>query len=100
MTPEEAVQALEDMDAVQAVAVHWGTFKLTIEPLAEPPKRLQAELERRGLAADRFSGSYPWAETAALALNNFQKRLIQFACVARFARAAIRKPDHSSSRSI
>ena len=54
MTPEEAVQALEDMDAGQAVAVHWGTFKLTIEPLAEPPKRLQAELERRGLAADRF----------------------------------------------
>ena len=42
------------MDAGQAVAVHWGTFKLTIEPLAEPPKRLQAELKRRGLVADRF----------------------------------------------
>ena len=54
MTPEEAVQALEDMDAAQAVAVHWGTFKLTIEPLAEPPKRLRAELARRNLPANRF----------------------------------------------
>ena len=54
MTPEEAVQAFEDLDAKQAVAVHWGTFKLTSEPLAEPPKRLRAELARRGFAADRF----------------------------------------------
>ena len=54
MTPEEAVQALEDLEAAQAVAVHWGTFKLTIEPLAEPPKRLRAELARRGLPANRF----------------------------------------------
>ena len=54
MTPEEAVQAFEDMDAGQAVAVHWGTFKLTIEPLAEPPKRLRAELARKGLATNRF----------------------------------------------
>ena len=54
MTPEEAVQAFEDMEALQAVAIHWGTFKLTIEPLAEPPKRLRAELARRGLGANRF----------------------------------------------
>jgi len=32
--------------------MHWGTFRLTDEPLGEPPLRLAAELERRGLAGD------------------------------------------------
>ena len=66
MTPEEAVQALVDKDAAQAVAVHWGTFKLTIEPLPEPPKRLKAELARRGLPANGF-----------LALTHGQKLPVQ-----------------------
>jgi L-ascorbate metabolism protein UlaG (beta-lactamase superfamily) len=35
------------------VAMHWGTFKLTDEPLDEPPRRLGAERERLGIAADR-----------------------------------------------
>ena len=53
MMPEEAVQAFEDLDAKQAVAVHWGTFKLTSEPL--PNHRNAQELNtRRGFAADRF----------------------------------------------
>ena len=54
MNPEEAVQAFIDMQAGQAVAIHWGTFKLTLEPLAEPPKRLRAELNRKGLDESRF----------------------------------------------
>lgn len=54
MNPEEAVQAFEDLQAGQAIAVHWGTFKLTLEPLAEPPQRLRSELNRRGLAEGRF----------------------------------------------
>ena len=75
MTPEEAVQAFEDLDAKQAVAVHWGTFKLTSEPLAEPPKRLRAELARRGFAADRFRALSHGTKTAALALQKFPKGL-------------------------
>ena len=54
MNPEEAVQAFEDLQASQAIAVHWGTFKLTLEPLAEPPQRLRDELARKQLEADRF----------------------------------------------
>lgn len=33
--------------------MHWGTFKLTDEPLGEPPVRLEAERVRRGLPAER-----------------------------------------------
>ena len=33
------------------VAMHWGTFKLTDEPLDEPPRRLEAERRRLGLAS-------------------------------------------------
>jgi L-ascorbate metabolism protein UlaG (beta-lactamase superfamily) len=49
MNPEQAVQAFVDLGARRFVAMHWGTFKLTDEPLDEPPRRLRAEWARRGL---------------------------------------------------
>lgn len=49
MNPEEATQAFCDLGARTFVAMHWGTFKLTDEPLNEPPERLQQEWQRRGL---------------------------------------------------
>jgi len=49
MNPEQAVQAFVDLRAARFVAMHWGTFKLTDEPLDEPPGRLRAEWQRRGL---------------------------------------------------
>jgi len=52
MNPEEAVQAFVDLGARTFVAMHWGTFKLTDEPLDEPPLRLDAEWKRRGLDAN------------------------------------------------
>ena len=49
MNPEEAARAYSDLGARQFVAMHWGTFKLTDEPLDEPPARLAAEWQRRAL---------------------------------------------------
>jgi len=49
MNPEDATQAFVDLKARSLVAMHWGTFKLTDEPLDEPPVRLRAEWNRRGL---------------------------------------------------
>jgi L-ascorbate metabolism protein UlaG (beta-lactamase superfamily) len=49
MNPEEATQAFVDLRARDFFAMHHGTFKLTDEPLAEPPQRLAAEWQRRAL---------------------------------------------------
>ena len=35
------------------LGMHYGTFDLTDEPLDEPPRRFQAEAQRRGLGSDR-----------------------------------------------
>jgi N-acyl-phosphatidylethanolamine-hydrolysing phospholipase D len=52
-TPEEAVQAFVDLDARTILGMHWGTFDLADEPLGEPPGRMLAEVERRGIDASR-----------------------------------------------
>jgi L-ascorbate metabolism protein UlaG (beta-lactamase superfamily) len=54
VNPEEAVQAMLDVNAAEAVAIHWGTFALTDESLDEPPLALEAALAARSLPADRF----------------------------------------------
>jgi N-acyl-phosphatidylethanolamine-hydrolysing phospholipase D len=49
VSPEEAVQAFEDLGARLLVPMHWGTFDLNREPPREPPDRLLREAQRRGL---------------------------------------------------
>ncbi|MCR9259067.1 MAG: MBL fold metallo-hydrolase [Pseudomonadaceae bacterium] len=41
MNPEEALKAAIDLDADRVVAIHFGTFDLSDEPLAEPPRRFR-----------------------------------------------------------
>jgi N-acyl-phosphatidylethanolamine-hydrolysing phospholipase D len=52
-TPEEALRIASDVRAERAVAMHFGTFDLTDEPLDEPPRRYRAEAEHLGLGPDR-----------------------------------------------
>jgi L-ascorbate metabolism protein UlaG (beta-lactamase superfamily) len=52
MNPEQAVQCFADLGARHFFAMHWGTFKLTDEPLDEPPRRLDAEWTRRAYPAE------------------------------------------------
>jgi len=48
MNPEEAVRAAIDLRAERAVAIHFGTFDLSDEPLDEPPRRfLEAAMTNR-----------------------------------------------------
>ncbi|MBM4286735.1 MAG: MBL fold metallo-hydrolase [Deltaproteobacteria bacterium] len=54
LDPGEAVQVHRDVRSQQSIGMHWGTFKLTEEPLAEPPLLLQKELAEAGVPAGRF----------------------------------------------
>jgi L-ascorbate metabolism protein UlaG (beta-lactamase superfamily) len=49
VTPEEAGQAFLDVGARIFVPMHWGTFRLSIEPTQEPPRRLTAWWEQQSL---------------------------------------------------
>ncbi len=50
MNPEEAVQAFLDLKARRMVPMHYGTFRLSYEPVDEPPQRLRSHAEQHGLA--------------------------------------------------
>ena len=61
MNPEEAVAAFRELthprgagDLATFVAMHWGTFKLTDEPLDEPPRRVRAAWHSAGLPPERL----------------------------------------------
>ncbi|HWN66808.1 MAG TPA: MBL fold metallo-hydrolase [Haliangium sp.] len=53
MNPDDAVAAFRDLGARLLCAMHWGTFKLTDEPLDEPPRLLEEARQREGIAADQ-----------------------------------------------
>ncbi|MBK9264928.1 MAG: MBL fold metallo-hydrolase [Polyangiaceae bacterium] len=48
MDPDEAAAAARLLGAKNFVAMHWGTFKLTDEPIAEPPSRARSAWAREG----------------------------------------------------
>ncbi len=61
MNPEEAVQAFRDVHLSRPplpgkpavmVGMHWGTFKLTDEPVEEPPRRARAAWAAAGLPVE------------------------------------------------
>ncbi|MBI1395033.1 MAG: MBL fold metallo-hydrolase [Betaproteobacteria bacterium] len=54
VNPEEAVKIHEDLEAGHSVAMHWGTFVLTDEPMDEPPRKLVQALRREGIPHERF----------------------------------------------
>lgn len=53
-TPEEAGRLFELSGARSFVAAHWGTFKLSDEPMAEPPERLRAWWSETGKDPERL----------------------------------------------
>ena len=54
LNPDEAVQAFLDARCRRACGMHWGTFRLTDEPLGEPPLWLHQALNRAGLNPESF----------------------------------------------
>ena len=54
INPAEAVRAHQDLGARHSVAMHWGTFELTDEPIDEPPRALARALREAGIPPERF----------------------------------------------
>jgi L-ascorbate metabolism protein UlaG (beta-lactamase superfamily) len=48
-SPEDAVQGFLDVGARWMVPMHYGTFRLSYEPVGEPVERLKADAKRRGI---------------------------------------------------
>src|SRR5262249_12921532 len=44
LSPEDAARAFRDLGARRLVPMHWATFRLTDEPLDEPPRLLRAAM--------------------------------------------------------
>ena len=59
MNPSDAVKALADCGASQALAHHHGTFQLTDEAIDAPPFALAAALRGAGISAERFRALRP-----------------------------------------
>lgn len=55
MNPAEAVQAHNDLAARRSIAIHWGVFPLTDEPLDQPPRDLMAARAAAALTDADFS---------------------------------------------
>jgi N-acyl-phosphatidylethanolamine-hydrolysing phospholipase D len=54
LNPEEAVNVFNDLGAKRAIGIHWGTFKLTLEPMTEPPLKIQEALKNAGVPEKKF----------------------------------------------
>jgi L-ascorbate metabolism protein UlaG (beta-lactamase superfamily) len=59
MNPADAVQAMRDSGAEQALGHHWGTFRLTNEGIEEPVQDLAAALAAAEVPAERFRALRP-----------------------------------------
>jgi len=54
INPEEAVQIHQDIRSRHSIAVQWGTFQLTSEPIDDPPLKLKEALHRKGIPEQKF----------------------------------------------
>ena len=54
VNPPEAIRIHQDTNSQQSIASHWGTFKLSDEPVEEPPLYLEEALKEAGLDKKEF----------------------------------------------
>ncbi len=55
VNPSEAVQIHRDLQVKHSIAIHWGTFELTDEPLDAPPLALAKALRIASVPAEDFA---------------------------------------------
>jgi L-ascorbate metabolism protein UlaG (beta-lactamase superfamily) len=69
MNPEESLAAFDDLGAAQFVAMHWGTFDLTDEPLRQGAERLERLVVEQQRESTAFHLPRPGGSVVAQAKN-------------------------------
>lgn len=59
MSPEESIDAWQDLGARHLLGMHWGAFDLSDEPVDAGPRLLRATVAERGLDPGRFHVLWP-----------------------------------------
>jgi L-ascorbate metabolism protein UlaG (beta-lactamase superfamily) len=54
INPEEAIMAFIDLKAREFLGVHWGTFKLSDEPVDEPPELVKKYAKENNISDERI----------------------------------------------
>lgn len=49
MNPQDALKAFNDLQAKILIPIHWGTFRLSDEPMDEPPRLLEQNARAMGI---------------------------------------------------
>jgi len=75
LNPDDAVKVHLDVRSKKSVAMHWGTFVLTDEPLDEPPILLRKAKKEHGLKDDDFI-VLKHGETIVIGNDSVKKRLV------------------------
>jgi L-ascorbate metabolism protein UlaG (beta-lactamase superfamily) len=55
MNPAEAVQAHLDLGATESIAMHFGTFQMTVEGIDEPVRALEEARRAKAVPASAFA---------------------------------------------
>jgi L-ascorbate metabolism protein UlaG (beta-lactamase superfamily) len=55
MNPNDALKAMEMLRAKRMVSIHWGAFRLSLEPVDEPPPKIPETSGRRKNQSPRRS---------------------------------------------
>jgi len=72
--PPEAIRVLKETLSERAIACHWGTFKLSDEPLGEPPAYLRKALREEGMDEGQFI-TMKFGETLSLSNEGVVNRV-------------------------
>ncbi|MEM9443957.1 MAG: MBL fold metallo-hydrolase [Verrucomicrobiota bacterium] len=49
ITPEQAVEAFQELNSKRLIPMHYGTYRLSYEPMHEPPQRLMQAAAAKGI---------------------------------------------------
>ncbi|ORY20713.1 beta-lactamase superfamily domain-domain-containing protein [Naematelia encephala] len=53
--PIDAVRMFKDVKCKQAIAMHWGTWRMALDRIAEPPLKLEEARKEVGMSENEFS---------------------------------------------